>query len=161
MVHAYTFQLIFEERQTNSNFRNVYYWGRNTHIPGRNQSSPFLPDAYFPSSCYPSRTWKTLKQWKRRNEQSILCGRQAVTLKYGKQIRINEAIFYAEVAGSNATRRDYICPRFESWILPFSSHSRDQFQNETRQNGYSVTKVYRWGRRGRWIRTKQRKGWRK
>jgi hypothetical protein len=32
-----------------------------------------------------------------------------VALKYGKQIRINEAILYAEVAGSNAARCDYIC----------------------------------------------------
>jgi hypothetical protein len=54
----------------------------------------FLPNAYFLFSCYLSRSWKTtLKQWERRNEQSILCGRQAVALKYGKQIRINEANF--------------------------------------------------------------------
>jgi len=73
-----------------------------------------MPDAYFLSSCYLSLTWKTLKQWERRNEQSILCGRQAVALKYGKQIRINEAILHAEVAGLYAARCDYICPRFES-----------------------------------------------
>lgn len=138
----------------------MYYWGTKTHIPGRNQSSPFLPDAYFLSSRYLSRTWKTLKQWERRNEQSILCGRQAVALKYGKKIRINEAILNAEVASSNAARCDYICPRFESWIHPVGSHSPDHFQNEMRENGYTVTKCIDGGRRSRWI-TKQRKGWRR
>jgi len=68
-----------------------------------------------------------------------------VALKYGKQIRINEAILYAEVAGLYAARCDYICPRFGSWILPIGSHSPDQFQNEKRENGYSDSKMYIWG----------------